>query len=82
MALVMLKCKMCPHTESEDNRSDAIQMMGFHMTSDHGGGGESQQPKVDRLKLEEGSTEATWRTFVQDWERYKESLDITAIKMI
>ena len=52
------------------------------MTSDHSGGGGAQRPKVDGPKLKDGSTEASWRTFIQDWECYKESLDITAIKMI
>ena len=80
--MVVLTCNLCKHTETEDTWTDIISMMGFHMTSNHLGGGGARWPKVDRPKLEDGSTEVMWRTFVQDWEWYKESLEITAIKMI
>ena len=76
--VVELKCRMteCPFVEMEaDSMTNAIELMKFHMFSEHGQGGGSRQ-KMERPMMSEKSTDKDWETFVDDWERYKASQNL------
>ena len=61
--------------------SEAIDLMKFHMTGTHGGGGGVgfSRKKMDRPQIAEESTEAQWNAFLDDWECYKASQNVTSV---
>ena len=63
------------------NMSEAIDLMKFHISAVHGqgGGGGSNRKKMDRPQIAEESTEAQWNSFLNDWDRYKASQNVTSV---
>ena len=73
-----LACSMteCPLVEKRaDTMTDAIELMKFHMFSEHGQGGSSCK-KMECPQISEELTDKDWETFVDNWERYKASQNL------
>ena len=66
-----------------DNLGQSVDLLKIHIGAKHhrasegqGGGGESIKKKMDRPKISEEATEVKWKTFLNDWKRYKSSQNV------
>ena len=79
-----LECKYagCDVKKKGETSHQSIELL-IHIGAKHhrasegqGGGGESIKKKMDRPKISEEATKVKWKTFLNNWKRYKSSQNV------
>ena len=84
-----LECEYagCDMKKKGETSDQSIELLKIHIGGKHhrasegqGGGGGSIKKKMDRPKISEEATEVKWKTFLNDWKRYKSSQNMKKLR--